>query len=73
MLKTLAAIGLGAALALSPLAAFAGDTAAPAASDSTAKAPMKKKTHTAHKSHKTKHHMKSKSKMAPAPAEEPKG
>jgi len=70
MLKKIAAIGLGAALVLSPLAAFAQtDTtapatgAAPAAGTDTGAAatPMKKKTH-----HSKKHMAKSKKSMAPA-------
>ena len=73
MLKTFAAIGLSAALALSPLAALAEDAAAPAATEAAAapaKAPMK--AHKSHKAHKAKHHAKAKDKMAPAPAEAPK-
>jgi hypothetical protein len=74
MLKKFAAIGLGAAIALAPLAALAQNdaTAAPAASDAKpmAEKPMKKSTH------KAKHHASSKKMKKPtepaAPAEAPK-
>ncbi len=72
MLKTIAALGLGAALALSPLAALAqtDQSAAPAAAE---KEPMKAKPKHHHMST---HHMAKKKPMEPAapaaPAEAPK-
>jgi hypothetical protein len=81
MFKTIAAIGLSAGLALSPLAALAQTDqstapAAPAAGATPEKAPMKAKTHHMHKKHMAK--SKSKKKMekpmesAPAGGEAPK-
>jgi hypothetical protein len=70
MLKTLTAIGIGAAIALAPLAAIAQSdtTAAPAATEkmAPAKDSMKKTKHKAHKS------AKKTMKKEEAPAETPK-
>jgi len=78
MFKTIAAIGLSAALALSPLAALAqtDQGTAPAAEGATPeKAPMKKTTHHMHKKHmaKSKKKMEKPMESTPAaPAEAPK-
>jgi hypothetical protein len=75
MLKTIAAIGVSAALVLSPLVAIAQtDTAAPAAAPADSatpeKAPMKKKMH---KKHMAKKKMEKPMDATPAaPAEAPK-
>ena len=75
MLKKIAAVGLSAVLALSPLAALAQtDQSAPAAGAPAAGAPAADNTMAPKKkTHHTKKHMSSKSHKMKAPAEAPAG
>jgi hypothetical protein len=72
MMKILAAVGLGAALMLAPVLAYADDAAAPKADATMAPKPMVH--HTTKKPHHTtkKHHTAKKPMAAPAPADAPK-
>jgi hypothetical protein len=75
MMKILAAVGLGAALMLAPVLAYADDAAAPKADATMAPKPMvHHKHHTTKKPHHTtkKHHTAKKPMAAPAPADAPK-